>query len=133
MATTDLERLRVDLLGVSLVQVVHVTGPAALQQALDVERHVDFILLDSRNPDGPARALRGTGNVHDWRVSSEIVRAVHCPVFLAGGLGPDNVAEAIADVQPFGVDACPRLCRNGCLDEGLLTEFFNAIRDALAF
>lgn len=54
-------------------------------------------------------------------------------VFLAGGLGPDNAAEAIADVQAFGVDACPRLCRNGCLDEGLLTEFFNAIRDALAF
>jgi phosphoribosylanthranilate isomerase len=107
-----------------------VTGPAALQQALDVERHVDFILLDSRNPDGPARALRGTGNVHDWRVSSEIVRAVHCPVFLAGGLGPDNVAQAIADVAPFGVDVCSRLRPNGSLNEDLLKKFFNAIQPA---
>ena len=53
MAIADLEGLRSGLPGISLVQVVHVTGPAALQQALDVERYVDFILLDSGNPEGP--------------------------------------------------------------------------------
>ena len=132
MAIADLEPLRSGLPGISLVQVVHVTGPAALQQALDVERYVDFILLDSGNPEGPDRTLGGTGNVHDWQVSREIVRAVRCPVFLAGGLGPDNVAEAIAEVQPFGVDVCSRLRPNGPLDEELLTKFFNAIRDVPA-
>ena len=132
MAIADLERLRSGLPGISLVQVVHVTGPAALQQALDVERYVDFILLDSGNPEGPDRTLGGTGNVHDWRVSSEIVRAVQCPVFLAGGLGPDNVAQAIAEVAPFGVDVCSRLRPNGSLDEDLLKKFFDAIRDVPA-
>ena len=132
MTKTDLERLRVKLPGVSLVQVVHVTGPAALQEALDVERHVDFILLDSGNPEGPDRTLGGTGNVHDWKVSREIVRAVRCPVYLAGGLGPDNVAEAIAEVQPFGVDVCSRLRPQGSLDEGLLTQFLHAARDGHA-
>ena len=130
MATSDLERLRIALPGVSRVQAVHVTGPEALQQAIGLEPHVDAILWDSGNPDAPNRTLGGTGNAHDWRVSREIVRAVRCPVFLAGGLGPENVAQAIADVQPFGVDVCSRLRPNGSLDEELLTQFFDAIREA---
>ena len=132
MAIDHLKRLRSDLPGVSLVQVVHVTGPSAIDQARNVEPYVDAILLDSGTPDASTRTFGGTGNVHDWEVSAQIVRQVGCPVFLAGGLGPDNVAEAIDRVRPFGVDVCSRLRPDGYLDEDLLAQFFVAVRNAPA-
>jgi phosphoribosylanthranilate isomerase len=126
MEIPDLVALREGLPGISLVQVVHVTGPAAVAEARRVEPYVDAVLLDSATPDGPVRTLGGTGNAHDWAVSAQIVRELGCPVFLAGGLGPDNVAEAIHRVRPSGVDVCSRLRPNGRLDEALLARFFAA-------
>jgi len=128
MTIAALERLRTELPGVSLVQVIHVEGRSAIERALEVEPCVDRILLDSGTPGGPVRTLGGTGNVHDWTISREIVRAVGSPVFLAGGLGPDNVADAIAEVKPDGVDVCSRLRLDGRLDEELLARFFQAAR-----
>ncbi len=127
-----LRQLRRELPDVSLVQVIHVSGPSAIQQAREVARHVDFLLLDSGNPNAANRTLGGTGDVHDWALSSRIVQEVACPVYLAGGLGPDNVAEAIARVRPYGVDVCSRLRPNGHLDEGLLEGFMHAVRNAPA-
>lgn len=48
---------------------------------------------------------RKIGETHDWGLSKKIVESVFIPVILAGGLGPDNVAEAISKVKPFGVDS----------------------------
>jgi len=45
------------------------------------------------------------GVTHDWSIDREIVNRVPIPVILAGGLGPDNVEEAIRAVNPFGVDS----------------------------
>ena len=132
IATAGLERLRVGLPGVSLVQVVHVTGPEAIDRALAVDPLVDFVLLDSGKPGAPEPTLGGTGDVHDWAISAEIVRAVDSPVYLAGGLDPDNVAEAIERVRPYGVDVCSRLRPGGRLDEALLARFFEAVRGASA-
>ena len=61
----------------------------------------DALVLDSRTAD----CLGGTGLTHDWSVSAGIVEAVApLPVYLAGGLRPENVGEAIARVRPAGVD-----------------------------
>ena len=49
-----------------------------------------------------AAAYGGTGIVTDWSLAAEVARAV--PVLLAGGLTPENVAEAIREVRPYGVD-----------------------------
>ena len=46
----------------------------------------------------------GTGKVHDWRISAEIVRRSRLPIILAGGLTPDNVSDAIRKVCPYAVD-----------------------------
>ena len=127
-----LRNLRSSLPGVSLVQVIHVTGRDAIADAASVEPLVDALLLDSGNPDGPLRELGGTGRVHDWAISARIVAEVGCPVFLAGGLRPDNVAQAIREVRPFGVDVCSGLRPNGPLDEQLLASFFSAVREAAA-
>ena len=121
-------RLREALPGVSLVQVVHVTGPEAVDEAIAVAPEVDAILLDSGNQSPPIKELGGTGRTHDWNLSRRIREAIDVPMFLAGGLNPANVATAIREVQPFGIDVCSGLRTNGALDRAKLTEFFRVIR-----
>lgn len=120
------ERLRAGLPGVSLVQVVHVTGPESVEEAVAVAPEVDAVLLDSGNQSLPIKELGGTVRTHDWRLSRAIREAIEAPLFLAGGLKPENVAAAIVEVQPFGVDVCSGLRTEGKLDPQKLAAFFRA-------
>ena len=124
---TDYAKLHAAMPGVALVQVIHVTGRESVEEALKVAPHVDALLLDSGNQSLAIKELGGTGRVHDWSLSARIVKSVPRPVYLAGGLKPDNVAEAIARVRPFGVDVCSGLRTNGALDESKVAAFFEAI------
>jgi phosphoribosylanthranilate isomerase len=108
--------LRAELPGVALVQVVHVRGPESIDEARAVAPRVDALLLDSGNPSAVVKELGGTGRVHDWEVSRRIREAVDVPIFLAGGLRPENVAEAVARVGPFGLDVCSGVRTDGRLD-----------------
>ena len=119
--------LRRAMPGVALVQVVHVTGSESLLEAVSASRQVDALLLDSGNQTLAVKELGGTGRTHDWRVSRAIVEAVDVPVFLAGGLNPSNVAEAIEQVHPFGLDVCSGVRTDGKLDAEKLERFFAAI------
>jgi len=119
--------LRESLPGVSLVQVVHVTGPEAVEEAMTVAPHVDAILLDSGNQSLAVKELGGTGRTHDWTLSRKIREAIEVPLFLAGGLNPANVAAAIREVQPFGIDVCSGLRTNGHLDREKLKQFFTEV------
>ena len=128
------EDLRQALPGISLVQVIHVTGPEAVHEALAISSHVDAILLDSGNQSLRVKELGGTGRTHDWALSRAIRESVEVPVYLAGGLKPENVAEAIRAVRPFGVDVCSGLRTDGRLDESKLKSFFAAIgKDATVY
>jgi len=124
--------LRAALPGIRIVQVVHVQGEEALGEAVAVAPGVDAILLDSGNPRLARRELGGTGRRHDWQTSRRIRAAVDVPVYLAGGLTPGNVAEAIATVEPFGVDVCSGVRTDGRLDPVKLAAFFAAVRGAAA-
>lgn len=119
--------LRSALPSTTLVQVVHVTGPEALDEALAAAPHVDALLLDSGNPSLPVKELGGTGRTHDWPTSRRIREAARVPVWLAGGLSSENVAEAIETVRPFGVDVCSGVRVGGLLDEGKLARFVEAV------
>jgi phosphoribosylanthranilate isomerase len=123
-------RLRDALPGISIVQVIHVRDDDALKQSVAVAPGVDALLLDSGNPSLSTKELGGTGRVHDWAVSRRIRDSVDIPVFLAGGLNPENVGMAIAAVAPFGVDLCSGLRTNGMLDETKLVAFMRAVRDS---
>ncbi|MFL6286071.1 MAG: phosphoribosylanthranilate isomerase [Pyrinomonadaceae bacterium] len=117
--------LRERLPGVSIVQVVHVSGEESYEEALGVAPQVDALLLDSGNQTLAVKELGGTGRTHDWRVSRSIVEAVSpVPVFLAGGLRPENVAEAVESVRPFGLDVCSGVRTGGRLDAEKLKRFF---------
>jgi phosphoribosylanthranilate isomerase len=119
----DHARLRAALPGVAIVQVIHVAGAAAVSEALAIAPLVHGLLLDSGNPKLAIKELGGTGRVHDWAVSAEIRARAPVRVFLAGGLQPTNVAEAVRRVQPYGVDVCSGLRTDGALDEGKLAAF----------
>jgi phosphoribosylanthranilate isomerase len=86
---------------VSILKCVHVTGEEAIAAAGAAARVADAVLLDTK----VRGRIGGTGKTHDWSISARIVEASSKPVILAGGLNPDNVAEAIARVRPYGVDA----------------------------
>ncbi len=123
-------RLRAALPGIALVQVIHVTDEESLMKAQKAAEHVDALLLDSGNPALAVKELGGTGRVHDWSLSRRIRDAVPKPVFLAGGLRSSNVQEAIAAVQPFGLDLCSGVRTNDVLDEQKLRSFFEAVNAA---
>ncbi|MEC7519537.1 MAG: phosphoribosylanthranilate isomerase [Myxococcota bacterium] len=111
---------------VKRVQVIHVEGPASEGLVERYAPHADAFLLDSGSPD--ADVLGGTGRAHDWEVSARIVAASPRPVFLAGGLRPDNVAAALARVRPFGVDVCSGVRTDFVLDPVKLDALVRAVR-----
>ena len=126
------DELRDALPGITIVQVIHVRDDDAIREAVEVSRKVDAILLDSGQPTLAIKQLGGTGRIHDWSVSRRIRDAVDVPVFLAGGLNPDNVGKAIDIVSPFGVDVCSGLRSDGKLDETKLVQFMTAVRESAA-
>ena len=121
------QTLREALPGISLVQVIHVNGAESVAEAISVAPFVNAVLLDSGNQSLPVKELGGTGRTHDWNLSVRIREAINVPVFLAGGLRAENVAEAINQVRPFGVDVCSGVRTDGKLDERKLKDFFAAI------
>lgn len=121
-------RLRAAMPALRVVQVVHVTGPESVDEARIAAQTSDMILLDSGNPSAKIKELGGTGRVHDWAVSRKIREAIDVPLWLAGGLRADNVAEAIEAVRPYGVDVCSGVRTDGPLDPAKLRAFTAAVR-----
>lgn len=69
-------------------------------EAETYETVADALLVDSLDETGAG----GTGKTHDWDRTRELVEKLSAPVVLAGGLTPENVAEAVETVRPFAVD-----------------------------
>ncbi len=116
--------IRAALPDVKLVQVIHVVDEHSIAEAEKIADEVDALLLDSGNPKLPVKELGGTGRVHDWALSRRIRESVNKPVFLAGGLRPENVRRAIETVQPYGLDLCSGVRTDGKLDPRKLEAFF---------
>jgi len=123
----DYADIRTALPHLKIVQVIHVTDEKSIDEAIKLSTHVDALLLDSGNPKGAIKTLGGTGNVHNWEISRDIVKQVEVPVFLAGGLHAGNVRQAIKTVQPFGVDICSGVRTEGKLDPNKLDAFMKAV------
>ena len=120
-------RLREALPAIKIVQVIHVADESSVDEAIRISASVDALLLDSGNPDLLIKELGGTGRVHDWGLSRRIREEAACPVFLAGGLKPENVRRAIDTVEPFAVGVCSGVRTNGLLDEEKLERFFSEV------
>jgi len=120
-------QLKMALPAIKIVQVIHVIDENSVREALRISESVDAILLDSGNPDLKIKELGGTGRVHNWELSRHIRINAKCPVFLAGGLKPENVRQAIETVRPYGVDVCSGVRTDGNLDIQKLENFFKEV------
>ena len=123
------KKLRLKLPGVKFVQVIHVIDEDSIEEAKLVSPYVDAFLLDSGNPNLSVKELGGTGRVHNWNFSRKICESIGLPVFLAGGLNPDNVRKAVEKVKPYGLDICSGLRTNGKLDRQKVNAFFTEINN----
>ena len=127
-ADGTIPRLREALPNVRLVRVIHVVGESSYDEAMRAAAEADALLLDSGNPSLRIKELGGTGRVHDWTISRRICADAGIPVFLAGGLGPSNVRDALDRVGATGVDICSGVRTNGALDRDKLERFIAAVR-----
>ena len=127
LSPTTHEELRLALPGISLIQVIHVSTVSDIEEAIKIAPLVDALLLDTGSRSDTMVELGGTGRTHDWSISHQICKSVKVPVFLAGGLNPGNVADAIRTVHPFAVDVCSGVRTNNQMDENKLAAFFNAV------
>jgi phosphoribosylanthranilate isomerase len=111
LSPADVAELKCQLPNAIIMRSIPVHGEESLALARSYDGIADFLLLDShRVSDVQIGAL---GIVHDWSVSRRIVELVGVPVILAGGLGPDNVVDAIRMVRPAGVDSKTKTDRDG--------------------
>ena len=88
---------------IQMMRSIPVTGAASVEIAKSYDGIADYLLLDSHQQEDAQ--IGATGRVHDWEISRQIVQTVRIPVILAGGLGPENVQQAIQKVRPAGVDS----------------------------
>lgn len=91
---------------VDLLQAIPMVGEESYDLSIRLAAFCDYLILDSVAPgiDG----IGAAGITHDWQISKRIadaLRSTNCKVILAGGLGPQNVQEAITAVHPWGVDS----------------------------
>ena len=107
----DAAALKIQFPEMPIMRSIPVTGEESIALSRGYEGIADFLLLDSHRACD--RQIGALGVTHDWRISRRIVEATRVPVILAGGLGPDNVAEAIRAVRPAGVDSKTRTDRDG--------------------
>jgi phosphoribosylanthranilate isomerase len=94
---------------IPIMRAIPVIDEASIETAASYRGAADFLLLDTY--DTGKRQFGALGRTHDWNLSCRIVDEVGIPVILAGGLGPENVAAAIATVRPAGVDSKTRTDR----------------------
>lgn len=125
----ELPLLRAAMPNLKIIKAVHVTGPEALQEARPYVRQVDALILDTYDP---ATGRGGaTGKTHDWNVSRQLVEQLQTPIILAGGLTPENVAEAIRAVRPWAVDVHTGVENpDGTRNFARLREFVRAAKHA---
>ena len=92
------DRLRQSLPGIEIIKALRVKTPETLEKAAIYAAHVDTLLLDAYHPN----QLGGTGKTIDWTSLQEFRPS--CPWLLAGGLTPDNILDALKQLQPSGID-----------------------------
>ena len=130
LSSETYSQIKEALPSVKIVQVIHVIDSKSVDLAIRLSESFDALLLDSGNPNLLIKELGGTGRVHNWTLSRQIRDNSKCPIILAGGLKPENVKQAIEEVQPFAIDVCSGVRTNGALDRKKLIDFFkNALID----
>ena len=107
---SEVEKIATMLPNVNLVRLIHISQDGEIVTDYKKIKYADYYLLDSFNLK--TNQVGGTGLTHDWHKSNELIKILNKPTFLAGGLNPENVVEAIKISGPYGVDV-----NSGCKNE----------------
>ncbi len=100
----------------------HIIKSVAVGDELVVDpNQADYLLFDSLSP-----SRGGSGKIFDWQIVSSYQEK---PFFLAGGLGVENIEEALKVVRPYAVDASSSLETDGVKDPVKMQEFVAKIRE----
>jgi phosphoribosylanthranilate isomerase len=110
-------QLKNDYPSLALMRSIPVGDAADIALAKSYDGIADYLLLDTH--DRAVDNFGATGKIHDWEISQKIVENVDIPVILAGGLGPENVIDAIRRVRPAGVDSKSRTDIPGTHDKDM--------------
>lgn len=106
----EVEKIKKEFPNVKLVRLIHVSAEGKICTDYKKIKYADYYLLDSFNLK--TNQVGGTGLIHDWNKSRELIKILDKPTFLAGGLNPNNVADAIKQANPYGVDV-----NSGCKND----------------
>lgn len=106
----EVEKIKKELQNVKLVRLIPVSVDGEICTNYKKIKYADYYLLDSFNLK--TNQVGGTGLTHDWNKSRELIKILDKPTFLAGGLNPNNVADAIKQANPYGVDV-----NSGCKND----------------
>jgi phosphoribosylanthranilate isomerase len=122
------EKLKAKIIAVVPVPTERADPNVIVQQAQRATEVADILLVDTKGARGG-----GTGLTHDWGISRVICESTGMPIFLAGGLNPSNVAEAIKTVRPHGVDVATGVeSKPGKKDPELMREFIKTAKGVKA-
>jgi phosphoribosylanthranilate isomerase len=111
--------------GLAVIKAIpagEIEAEAELRSLIHEWSFARYILLDAQDPG----ARGGTGKLANWELCRRIAQDV--PVLLAGGLSPENVSEAVATVEPFGVDVSSGVETNGTKDSEKIDQFVRQAR-----
>ena len=103
LSPAQLLTLKAEFPQISLMRSIPVVDESSIALAQSYDRIADFLLLDSYKSGD--RQIGALGVTHSWELDCRIIESVHIPVIIAGGLGPENVREAIRSARPAGVDS----------------------------
>lgn len=118
----EVEKIKKELPYIKLVRLIHISKEGKICTNINKIKNADYYLLDSFNLK--TDQVGGTGITYDWKKGNEIIKKLNKPTFLAGGLNPSNVVEAIITAEPYGVDVnsgCKN--ENGVKDRNKVMEF----------
>ncbi|GAC1566145.1 MAG: bifunctional indole-3-glycerol-phosphate synthase TrpC/phosphoribosylanthranilate isomerase TrpF [Ktedonobacteraceae bacterium] len=104
-----------------VIKALRLDGPGDVSRVRAYHETSWRVLLDTPTPH-----WGGTGETHDWTLARSIAQEI--PILLAGGLTPENVAEAIHQVCPWGIDVSSGVETNHMKDEEKIREFIRRVR-----
>jgi phosphoribosylanthranilate isomerase len=115
-----------------IIKTVVTTDPKAVEKLKLYEPYCDFFLLDSRD----SGYTGGTGKENNWKMCRELIKLITKPVFIAGGLNPENVRSAIEETFAYGVDVSTgiscysdRYLRKDRKDHSKIEEFIKIAKE----
>jgi len=131
LSPEDVQILKKQFPTLKIMRSIPVNDEKSVELAKQYDGIADYLLLDTQKKGDTQ--VGATGETHDWSVSKKIVESVKIPVILAGGLGPDNVAEAVKVVKPFGVDSKTKTDKAGGHEKDIekvrkFVEFAKAVK-----